>query len=235
MKNKRPKVIFFDLDHTLWDYKRNAKETMIGLHTNYLPKMSREISYSDFIKTYEGHNSRLWKAYREDKIDSKTLRKLRWHLTFTDLDVKIEKWVDEMGAEYLQTCPYKPHLMPNTISMLDQLAAEYDLHLITNGFLETQRIKIASSGLEGYFGQIFTPDSVQVKKPNPKIFAHALAEVGTLAEDAVHIGDNYEADVCGAMNAGVSPIFYNPDGKENPDSVREIKDLEELVSMFVYA
>ena len=89
--------LFFDLDHTLWDYERNAGETMRELFAHYVQYMDREISFEQFIGTYEEHNSRLWKRYRENKIDSLTLRKIRWHITFRDLEVGIGEWVDKMG------------------------------------------------------------------------------------------------------------------------------------------
>ncbi|MEM0999456.1 MAG: YjjG family noncanonical pyrimidine nucleotidase [Bacteroidota bacterium] len=220
--------LFFDLDHTLWDYQRNANETMRELFVHYGPKMSRQVSFERFIRTYHEHNSRLWKRYREDKIDSATLRRLRWEITFRDLGVEVEDWVEQISEDYLQSCPRKPYLMPHTEEVLTALGARFPMHIITNGFLEVQQIKLDASGLTPYFEHMTTPDMVDVKKPNPKIFHHAMQAVGADPARSLHVGDNYEADVLGAKGIGMPVVYYNSRDAHNPDNVPEIRDLRKL-------
>lgn len=227
------KHLFFDLDHTLWDFERNAKETIEELVDEFRPFMSPQVSHDRFRETYLRHNTRLWADYRQNLIDSKTLRTIRWHLTFEELEVERGDWVDAMGVEYLQRCPKKSYLMPNTIPVLEALSEVFELHLITNGFEETQITKLKSSNLDHFFKTMTAPDHAGVKKPDPGIFEYALQLTGAEKASSVHIGDNYIADIQGALNSGLPVIFYNPEGKENPENVPEIKDLIELTAMFL--
>jgi putative hydrolase of the HAD superfamily len=223
--------LFFDLDHTLWDFERNSSETMRELLASYAPRMSQPVDPDIFIPLYHQHNYRLWKRYQEDKIEFEVLRRLRWHITFRELKIDIEDWVDQFGDDYIDLGPRKPHVIPHAIEVLESLSLHFPMHIISNGSTPVQAVKMRSSGLDRFFGHMTCPDDVQVKKPHPRIFQHAMKAVGADPASSLYIGDNYDADVLGAQRANMPVIFFNPDGKDNPDRVPEMKCLRELVGM----
>jgi YjjG family noncanonical pyrimidine nucleotidase len=228
---QRPHHIFFDLDHTLWDYDTNAEETIRQLLIDYRPHFGSDLAFDEFFPVYLGHNHRLWAAYRNREIDNLTLRNQRWRDSFRDLGILHGEWIQQFGDDFLELCPRKPHLLPNAIAVLDMLSPHYPLHIITNGFAAIQDVKLECSGLRPYFEVIVTPDKSGCTKPHPEIFELALASVGCLPGNALLVGDSYPEDMIGGNAAGMHVVFFNPKGKDNPDGFPEIRDLMELTVM----
>ncbi len=225
----RPAHIFFDLDHTLWDYETNSVATIHELLHTYAPHIGRKVAFEEFYPIYYDHNHALWTRYRKNEIDNLTLRYTRWRLAFDDLGVAEASWMYDMSEAFLDICPRKPALMPNALETLDALCERYPLHIITNGFAPIQDLKLEHSGLRPYFDVIVTPDAVGEKKPHPKIFQAALTAADCHPADALYIGDNYIEDVQGGHAAGMPVVWYNPKGNENPEGFVEIGDLIELL------
>lgn len=227
-----PNNIFFDLDGTLWDFDRNSRETISVLFEEYRHRMEVDADFDHFMTTYHRNNMDLWKMYRENRIDNTTLRTFRWQMTVYELGGTLGPWVAEISKDYVDRCPQMPHLMPSAIEALDYLHGRYPLHIITNGFSETQAVKLRFSGLDKYFERVISCDEIDVKKPHPRIFEYAMTETKADPASSVFIGDSYEADVEGGLNFGIQTIFYNPEGRENPRGAQEIRDLRELLSLF---
>jgi putative hydrolase of the HAD superfamily len=228
---QRPHHIFFDLDHTLWDYDANAEETIRELLVDYRPHFGAELAFEVFFPIYLGHNHRLWAAYRNREIDNITLRNQRWKDAFRDLGILEGDWIQQFGDDFLEICPRKSNLLPNAISLLEAIHPHYPLHIITNGFAAIQDVKLECSGLRRYFDVIITPDKSGCTKPNPQIFRDALAEAKCLPEHSLLVGDSYPEDIIGGSGAGMNVIYFNPKGKENPDGFPEIRDLMDLVGL----
>ncbi|MGJ1266744.1 YjjG family noncanonical pyrimidine nucleotidase [Sphingobacterium spiritivorum] len=228
------KDIFFDLDHTIWDFDKNAEETLDELFFKYqFDKLFNHSSADLFISTYTSNNHRLWNLYHHGKIDKPTLRKARFESTFTDLGVDPSLFPKDFEEEYLFICPQKTNLFPNAHETLAYLKERYNLHLISNGFKEACEVKLGKSDLEQYFQHIFISELVGVNKPDPLIFHHAMQTAGTSATHAVMIGDNLDADVRGARNVGMDAIYFNPNQTQLPKDVsHSITDLSELKHMF---
>jgi putative hydrolase of the HAD superfamily len=227
----RPQHIFFDLDHTLWDYETNSIATIHELLETYRPHIGRSMHFGEFYPIYFDHNHDLWTLYRKNEIDNLTLRYQRWRMAFEDLGVAEASWMHDMSEAFLDICPRKPALMPNAVEVLDALRQHYPLHIITNGFAPIQDLKLDHCGLRPYFDVIVTPDAVCHKKPHPQIFHEALAAADCAPSDALYIGDSYIEDVLGGHAVGMQVVYYNPKGKENPDGFKEIVDLMELVDV----
>ncbi|MFN8396889.1 MAG: hypothetical protein U0176_19845 [Bacteroidia bacterium] len=115
----RPTHIFFDLDHTLWDYDTNAEETIRELLVSYRPLIGAEMPFDVFYPIYLGHNHRLWERYRKNEIDNLTLRYQRWEDAFHDLGVARAEWMRQIGEDFLAICPRKKALLPNAVEVLD--------------------------------------------------------------------------------------------------------------------
>jgi putative hydrolase of the HAD superfamily len=227
----RPHHIFFDLDHTLWDYDRNAEETIRELLVSYRQHFAAEVSFDTFYPVYLDHNRRLWESYRNNKIDNLTLRTQRWKDTFHDLGQPYGDWIHQFGEDFLDLCPRKQQLLPNAIEVLEAFQPHFPLHIITNGFAAIQDLKLSYSGLRRFFDVIVTPDQNGFKKPHPNIFQEALLATNCLPENALLIGDSYPEDIQGGNAAGMQVIYYNPKGRENPEGFKEVRDLLELLEL----
>ena len=229
-----PLHIIFDLDHTLWDFDANARDTLSSLVADFRRHIGTELDFEDFFKSYQRINQGLWRLYRNNRVDVAHLRRTRFVETFGHFGIGEKDWMEDFSMQYLSTCPTKGKLMDRAIETLEYLAGNnYRLQIITNGFSETQVIKLRSSGLEKYFELMVTTDMAGAKKPDPRIFHYTLERLKIeIPEQVVYIGDSYEADVLGGIGAGLPVIFFNPDGKENPLRVKEIKQLSELMTIY---
>lgn len=203
--------IFFDLDHTLWDFEANSAATFDRILAAYhLP-----FSSSDFMQIYSPINHHYWKRYRNDEISTEQLRFLRLHETFEALDFSQEKKViDELSSAYIEQLSTFTQLFDGTIKLLNYLKAKYRLHIITNGFEEVQHKKMHNSGIHDYFEIILTAEKAGIKKPHPKIFQTALNLAKVAPHNAMMIGDSYEADIQGALAQGMHAIHFNSHQEE---------------------
>ena len=200
------KHIFFDLDHTLWDFEKNSNLTFEELFRAH--KIHLELE--DFIAVYSPINFDYWKRYREEKVSKEELRYGRLKDKFDALDFKIsDTLIHQLSNDYIAVLPNNNYLFDGVFELLDYLKPKYTLHIITNGFEEVQQLKLEKSGIKKYFDTIITSESVGVKKPNPRVFRYALEKVGTMPENCVMVGDNLEADIIGALNCGITSIHFN--------------------------
>lgn len=202
--------IFFDLDHTLWDFEKNSGLTFQKLFKDF----KVDVAPDQFLKAYKPINKKYWKLYREEKVSKDDLRYYRLREAFDALEFSVaDELIDTIAIKYIEYLPDFNHTITGAVELLDYLQEKYQLHIITNGFQEVQSLKMKKSGLLGYFDQIITSESVGVKKPNPRIFHHALQVSNALQENSMMIGDNLEADVEGAVNAGLQAIHCNFDNE----------------------
>lgn len=226
------KSIFFDLDHTLWDFDKNAEETLAELYVTYKFQNLGINSADRFIETYTRNNHRLWALYHKGEIEKTVLRTARFADTFKELGVDPKLFPTRFEEDYLRICPQKTNLFPHTHETLSYLQGKYTLHLISNGFKEASQMKITKSDLEKYFSTIVISEVYGVHKPHPDIFHFAVANAETHIPESVMIGDNLDADIRGAQNVGMDAVFFNPNQQEIPADVpRSIQSLEELTRL----
>jgi putative hydrolase of the HAD superfamily len=229
---KKYKHIFFDLDHTLWDFDRNSKEVLHELFEKH-ELGGKGISAEEFITHYIRVNHEMWKLYHLNKIDRDTLRTIRFQKTFTHFKINDQKIMDAFPDDYLQLLPSKKHLFPQATEVLSYLKKKYELHLITNGFEQVQFAKLNGSGLTHYFKEIIISEKTGYKKPDKEIFLHALQVTSAKINESIMIGDDIEADIKGAINSGLDVIYFNPHKNlHNENVTHEINSLEELKNIF---
>ena len=227
---KNIKHIFFDLDHTLWNFEKNSALTFKFL----LDKYNITIDLQKFLKVYMPINFSLWNLYRDDKITKDYLRHNRLKSTFEKLNIKIDSGlIDEISNDYVKHLPDNNFLLPNAILVLDYLFQKYTLHIITNGFTEVQNTKISNSNLSKYFTCIIDSETVGVKKPHSKIFNYAYnISKASYKNECLMIGDNYQADVMGALNYGFKSIHLNSNNEsyhENSIIITDLISLKEIL------
>ena len=221
--------VFFDLDHTLWDFERNSALTFEKI----LVKNQIPVNPSDFVKQYVPINFKYWELFREDKISKEEMRFGRLMETFTCFNLKIEqKIIAALAEEYIRHLPENNHLFEGAVELLDYLKPKYNLHIITNGFSDVQTQKLSNSKLLPYFKTITNSESVGVKKPNRAIFEFALLQADANRENSIMIGDCINADVLGALNCGMDAILFSiiPQIIEN----KNIKQINHLLNLKHY-
>ena len=225
--------IFFDLDHTIWDFDRNAEETLTELYTIYKLGELGLTSCTEFIATYTENNHQLWADYHLGKITKDVLRAERFNKTFIQLGIHPADVPHQFENDYVNISPTKTNLFNGAEQVLSYLQNKYTLHIISNGFKETTLTKMDLSALNRYFTNVIISEDIGVNKPNPIIFEQALAKAKANKTESIMIGDSLEADIYGALNFGMDAIFFNPLKKEKPEDVKnQIHDLEELFGLF---
>ena len=204
------KHLFFDLDHTLWDFDANARETLAELYDIFGLTSKINIAFEDFYPKYLYHNEILWDRYHHGLISAEELKWKRMWRTMLDFKIADEPLAKEMSGRFLEILPTKKILFPHTIELLDYLTAKnYALHLITNGFEKTQWSKLNNSGLSGYFTHVITSEGSNSLKPKKEIFEFAMDKANSTLPESIMIGDNLDADIQGAINAGMDTVFVN--------------------------
>ncbi|WP_310991124.1 YjjG family noncanonical pyrimidine nucleotidase [Aequorivita marina] len=206
MYNKVITDVFFDLDHTLWDFDRNS-----GLaFQRVFQKHNIPLSVTEFLQKYEPINLGYWKAYREERITKEELRRGRLTETFDAFKMKYSlDIIDALATCYLEELPGDNHLFTGTFDLLDYLKKKYHLHIITNGFEDVQHLKLQKSGINTYFKSVTTSEDVGLKKPHPSVFNAALKKASAQPQKSMMIGDSFEADILGASNVGMHTLFFN--------------------------
>lgn len=202
--------IFFDLDHTLWDFETNAKDTLNDLYHHYeLSKKGIE-DFEGFFNRYSYHNERLWERYTKGFIKQDELRWKRMWLTLLDYKLADEVLSRNMAVQFLETLPSKKAIFPYTFEILEYLKTKsYRLHLVTNGFEKVQHHKLQHSGLHRYFEAVITSEASNSLKPHKEIFDYAFQQTGATEKESIMIGDNLDADIQGGINAGMDTVFVN--------------------------
>ena len=228
------KHLFFDLDHTLWDFDANAKETLTEVYASFNLEQKGVVPFEDFYKLYKIHNEILWDRYHKGFITGEELKWKRMWRTLLEFKIGDEVLAKEMSEKFLEILPTKKLLFPNTIEVLDYLVNKhYQLHLITNGFENTQWKKLNNSGLNIYFTHVVTSESSNCIKPHKEIFDYALNKAGAQLNQSIMLGDNLDADIQGAINAGMDNIFVNHTGAAitllPTYTIYKLQDLESIL------
>jgi putative hydrolase of the HAD superfamily len=202
--------LFFDLDHTLWDFDTNSRLTLHELYLSLDLEQRGVHDFDLFHKNYLAHNEKLWERYRNGFIKVDELRvKRMWH-TLLDFKIGDETLAKQMSFHFLEQLPTRTAVFPHTFETLDYLVDKgYRLHLITNGFEVTQHSKLKYSGLAKYFEEVITSESSNSLKPKKEIFEYAMNKVSCCAADCIMLGDSIEVDIQGAMNAGMDQVFVD--------------------------
>jgi putative hydrolase of the HAD superfamily len=204
------KHLFFDLDHTLWDFDTNAKITLSEIFTEFELHLKVTPDFDDFYRKYLHHNEILWERYQKGFIGADELKWKRMWRTLLDFKIGDEVLSKQLSQRFLEILPTKKELFPHTMEILTYLTnKKYCLHLITNGFEKTQWSKIKNSGMDHFFSQVITSEASNSLKPKKEIFEYAMMKAKANLRESIMIGDNLDADIQGAINAGIDSVFVN--------------------------
>ena len=202
--------VFFDLDHTLWDYDTNAVAALHELYDHYRFAHISHFDKDSFVHHFFEVNNELWSLYNRHQLQREEIRERRFATVFERLKVKIDIPPQQFDFEYVELCPTKEAVFEGAHDILDYLKGRYKLHIITNGFDDVQTIKMKSAKLDHYFDVIVTSENSKSRKPAAAIFHNALERSGARLEESLMIGDNLESDIQGARDFGMDHVWFNP-------------------------
>lgn len=203
------KHVFFDLDNTLWDFRKNSKHALEDMFKKHQIKQQLNVNFDEWHEFYYHKNEELWAALRDKLITKEELRERRFKETFYHFNIQDDAYWQTFENEYLQTVTNYNFLVEGAKELLDFLYPNYKLHILTNGFAEVSYRKINGANLMDYFNSVTTADELGVRKPDPKIFELSLSKANAQKHQSIYIGDDYVADVIGANAFGMSVIFFN--------------------------
>lgn len=238
--------LFFDLDGTLWDLKKNTRIALEQLFEQYSAQLS-SVDFNFFYKRYHHHNDQVWTLYRKGEITKEVLRYVRFERAFSDSGTAgQESWVKHFADEFMEICPRLPHTLDGAHELLDYCKDRFTLHIITNGFSEVQGHKMRAARLESYFTEVINSEQCGYRKPHPRIFEYALERSSAQTHHSLMIGDDWDADILGARDFGMDQAFITTtedllneihlaDGmneiRHNYKATYTINDLRELITI----
>ncbi len=227
MKLSNIEHIFFDLDHTLWDFDKNS-----GLAFNSIFQKNKiEVEIDRFMEVYSPINENYWKLYRQNRVSQQDLRYGRLRESFDSLEIDLTKeQIDLLAIDYIDYLPQNNILLEGAVELLEYLAPKYRLHIITNGFREVQYKKLENSHIMPFFDTITTSEDAGEKKPHRLIFEKALESAGATVKTSLMIGDNFEADVIGAQKVGMRAILYNYYKREFSPECLQVLKMKEIAA-----
>lgn len=219
MAGSEAPLLLLDLDNTLWDFDANAEEALSELFYRHHLHLRTDYSVAYFVEVYKVTNKAFWKRYELGEINKEYLRSARFTDTFLQMGIPESEHPEQIWEEYLSICPNMTRLMPGATLFLEEMSELFRIGLITNGFENTQTIKLKQSGIGRFTSFMVTSESLGVAKPAAEIFLHACAIGGVAPAETCYAGDTWTTDVFGAANAGIPAIWYNHAGTEQSEKV----------------
>ena len=234
MERTKYQHVFFDLDHTLWDFEKNSAVALAEIFKIFALAEKLNTGFDSFNQKYQLHNKQLWDRFSKGFISAEELKWKRMWRTLLEFELADETLAKEMSHGFLDILPTEKEVFPYTFEILDYLKTKkYDLHIISNGFEKTQHSKLTHSGLKDYFNQVITSEASNAVKPQKEIFEFAMEKAGAQLHESIMIGDNAEADIAGAIAAGMDSVFVSHDGRTTDlpatFSISHLKELEDIL------
>ncbi|HET9393893.1 MAG TPA: HAD family hydrolase [Candidatus Rubrimentiphilum sp.] len=224
------RAVLFDLDDTLHD------DTLA--FTSAADEVAHEIAAEHGVDAlalkdaYIAEAEGFWKKLTAEQVHEllvsklSSLRSRLWGSALRSVGLDDPVLAERSATNYNRYRAKYFALFPGALDLLKQLrAAGIKLGLVTNGVSETHREKIALLEVSDYFDAIFLADEVGMVKPDPRLFAHACEKLGVEPAAAAMVGDRYERDIAGAIEAGLYTVWMNlrgepvPEGASPPDAM----------------
>ncbi len=224
------RTVIFDVDDTLYDHShhihsgisalRNEHQFLQAYSIEYLKQLSHELLEEAHLKLLAG------------ELSISNARRFRWRKFLEKFNQEDIYDVDGFSTSYVKAYYDSERVVPGAIELLQALKKEFSLGIISNNLLDEQLGKLRRLGINEYFDFFAISEEVGAAKPDRKIFETALERAKVKAEEAVYIGDVWDIDIIGALNAHIRPIWLNRKGLVSPDtSVAEISSFEPVANV----
>lgn len=229
---KKYRHLFFDLDHTLWDFDNNTLDAMKDIYKIFDLSKWTYFNFDKLMVVFNEVNNYLWDKYNHGLIEQMELRNERFHIILGKLGVPDNEIPKGIGEKYIEIAPIKQKVIPFSHEVLAYLRPNYDLHIISNGFDDIQYKKLNAANIRHYFIEIITSDGSGFRKPAKEIFEYAMKKAGASKENSLMIGDNMDTDIIGAQNASMDHMYFNPNKTHHNLKVNfEINSLKQIIQI----
>lgn len=227
------KNLFFDIDHTLWDFEKNSFITLQEVYQRLNLHSFGIESFEVFEPVYYEINNKMWDRFRKGFLSREDLRWKRMWQSLLYFGIYNTQLAKDMSELYLEILPTQKNLFPYTIETLDYCRKKgYRMHLITNGFEKTQIQKLQNAQIFDYFEVLITSEMAMSMKPHKEIFNYALYQSKADVESSLMIGDALDIDILGARQIGMAQMFFNPNKISHQEKpTYEIECLSEIQSI----
>lgn len=219
-------IIIFDADDTLFDFKKSERDAF----KNAMLEFDIDYDENHHLKIYQGINSSIWKEFENGLITQKELKIQR----FKRLSDKLNLGLDEIefAKSYMKHLSNASFLYDESIALVESLHKNYRLTIVTNGLKDVQNNRIRKSIIAKYFEDIVVSEEIQVSKPNPKIFEHALNNIKHTDKSRVlMVGDSLTSDIQGGINFGIDTCWYNPNKIQNKTKFKPTYEISNLMEL----
>jgi putative hydrolase of the HAD superfamily len=218
--NRKFEVVLFDLDDTLHDdtyaFQSAAEEVAREIALEHgVDALALKHAY---IAEAEGFWHRLTPEQLKTRLSG--IRATMWGSALERVGITDRAVALDSAARYHEYRKKYFAVFPGAVDVLRTLRERgLKLGVLTNGFSETHREKIALLQIGEFFDAIFIADEVGMLKPDPLLFAHACTTLGSAPSRSAMVGDRYERDVRGALEAGLFAVWLNIRGETLPANV----------------
>ncbi len=223
------KLILFDMDGTLFDFKKAEKEAF--------SKTFNDIGLSEIINKhhiFEKINLTLWKELENGKILPNELRVKRFELFFKEINYNLN--AKSIAENYIKNLKEGDYLIKHTKEILSHYKNNNTLMaIITNGLSDVQYNRLKKSGIMKFFRDVFISEEIGYSKPDPHFFIHVTKQYKKVKKNEILIvGDSLSSDIKGAHICGLDSVWFNPENIQNYCEISptyEIKKLNELLKI----
>ena len=216
-------TVLFDLDDTLIDFSGIefvALEEAMAKHDIVLTE--------EMFTLYKMINRELWTNLEKGLFTKKEILSLRFDLFFAQTGTFGD--ASQLNHDYLIAMGRHSKNNDGALVMLDTLAeAGVRVALVTNGAEMAQKIKLAVTGLDKYFDDIYISDVTGHAKPDRRFFEFVEEAMGGFEENqTIIVGDGLASDILGGRDYGLSTCWFNPHGHENHTGVEPDYEIDAL-------
>jgi 2-haloacid dehalogenase len=221
-------TLLFDLDHTLLD--SDASEIAAYAHTMAMIEL---VNPDDHFERYLRINHAMWSAVERGEIQPAQVRHLRFQQFVDEIGISADPFA--MADAFVWGLGAHGELYEGARSMLDQLAGQVRMAMVTNGLSEVQRARIERLDLAKYFDAVVISSEVGVTKPRPQIFDITFEQLGHPdKQTSLMIGDSLTSDIRGGSDYEIATCWVNWRRDQAVDDVvitHEITAIEQVVQI----
>jgi len=234
--NPRYPVVWFDLDHTLFDSDacmELAFATTAEAHG--LGHRSEEL-HAELARV----NAPLWRLVEQGELALADLNNRRFELLAAATSLSVD--AEAMATDYLHWLGHLGELFPGAVDVLEALAPHCSLGLVTNGYGVVQRARLDIHELDRFFDVVVVSGEIGIAKPDPAFFDVGLDQLrgaghhGVTTDEILVVGDSLTSDMAGALASDMATCWFNPHGKAQPADQRFdwiVESLQELPSLLL--
>lgn len=220
------KYILFDLDDTIFDFKRSEAFAI----SQTMKKLG--VTPSAFlISRYSEINDSMWKKLERGEMTRDEVLTLRFEKFFGEQGVTAD--FSAVRAFYEKTLGSSYFFLDGAEQMLDTLSKKYDLYIVSNGTASVQKGRLERSGVQKYFKGVFISQALGFNKPDVRFFEKACERIQDFKkEETVIIGDSLTSDIAGGKGFGIKTVWYSPHGKQSELPDITVRSFAEILSIF---